>query len=321
MPVQNLHFFAPVANVDATILKIKLKEGFEFDSMTYEDGLSFIANLEKIPLKNFFNYWRFGHTVFQTRRLYLIKKSFKFDLPINESGKQETDHNFLSFIYGFVENNVEKPLRLLRLFTEGNVHIPYWIIYYYDKDEPVVLFARGLSSSHSPNNFHLDDAEILEAQDFIETMLLPSPPNYVTLAHENYEVSYFIDNESHAFLSLMISLEILVKPKRSYQFSREIARNVGTLLGGFSPYRIGEIEYDISDLYSKRSLLIHEGKMIWCPVGERDDVQFLRCYVRKLIKRIITLNLSKNMLLEYLDHPFGLVGRLQLRYRITMTEL
>jgi hypothetical protein len=141
MPVQNLHFFAPVANVDTTILKIKLKKGFEFDSMNYEEGLSFIANLEKIPRKNFFNYWRFGHTVFQSRTLYLIKNSFEFELPLNEFGQPTTDHNFLSFIYGFVENNLEKPLRLLRLFKEGVVHIPYWIVYYFDKDKPVVLFA------------------------------------------------------------------------------------------------------------------------------------------------------------------------------------
>jgi len=56
MPVLKLHFFAPVANLDASILKIKLKAGFEFDSLTKADGLSFIANLEKIPLKNFYNY-------------------------------------------------------------------------------------------------------------------------------------------------------------------------------------------------------------------------------------------------------------------------
>jgi hypothetical protein len=163
MPVRILHFFAPVANVDISILKIKLKQSFEFDSMNYKEGLSFIANLEKIPRKNFFNYWRFGQTVFQSGGLYLIKNSFVFDLPINESGKPELDRNFSSFIYDFVEKNVENQLRLLRFFKEGTVHIPYWIIYYYEKDEPVVLFARGISSSQSQNNYHLDDAEILGA--------------------------------------------------------------------------------------------------------------------------------------------------------------
>jgi hypothetical protein len=305
MPVQKLFFFAPVANVDASILKIKLNAGFEFDSMTYDEGLSFIANLEKIPCKNFFNYWRFGHTVFQSGELYLIKNSFEFDLPINEAGKPEIDHNFFLFIYEFVEKNVENSLRHLRLFKEGTVHIPYWIVYYFEKDEPVVLFARGLTSSQSQNNYHLNDDEILTAQNFIETTRLPSPPNYITLAHENYEVSYFIDNESHAFLSLMISLEILVKPQRNTRFSREITRNVGILLGGFSQYRIGEIEYDISDLYDKRSELVHNGRMIWCAAGEPDDVQLLRCYVRKLLKRIIGLNIPKDQLLECLNNQYG----------------
>lgn len=308
MPVQKLYFFAPVANVDASILKIKLNAGFEFDSMTYDNGLSFIANLEKIPLKNFFNYWRFGHTVFQSGGLYLIKNLFEFDLPINEAGKPEIDHNFFLFIYDFVETNVENSLRLLRLFKEGTVHIPYWIVYYFEKDEPIVLFARGLTSSQSHNNYHLNDDEILTAQDFIETTRLPSPPNYITLAHENYEVSYFIDNDSHAFLSLMISLEILVKPQRNYRFSREITRNVEVLLGGFSQYRIGEIEYDISDLYKKRSQLVHNGEMIWCAAGEPDDVQLLRCYVRRLLKRIINLNIPKDRLLECLNNQYGWSG-------------
>jgi hypothetical protein len=302
MQVQNLHFFAPVANVDATILNIKLKEGFEFGSMTYEDGLSFIANLEKIPQKNFFNYWRFGNIVFQSRRLYLIKKSFEFNLPINKAGKPETDHIFLSFIYDFVEKNVENQLRLLRLFKEGTVHIPYWIIYYYDEDEPVVLFARGLSTSQCPNNLNLDDAEIQGAQDFIETTLLPSPPNYITLALENYEVSYFIDNDSHAFLSLMISLEVLFKPQQNRNFSKIISVEVGRLLGN-SDSEVQIIRNEISRLYDKRSELVHEGTPIFHYAGERDDVKILRYYIRESLKRIIRLNLSKDDLLKTLSKP------------------
>jgi len=302
MPVQNLHFFAPVANVDTTILKIKLKQGFEFDSMNYEEGLSFIANLEKIPRKNFFNYWRFGHTVFQSGGLYLIKNSFVFDLPINEAGKPELDRNFSSFIYDFVEKNVENQLRLLRLFKEGTVHIPYWIIYYYEKDEPVVLFARGISSSQSQNNYHLDDDEILGAQDFIETAQLPSPPSYITLALENYDVSYFIDNDSHAFLSLMISLEVLLKPKQNRNFSRIISVEVGRLLGN-SDSEVQIIRDEISRLYDKRSELVHEGTPIFHYVGERDDVKILRYYNRESLKRIIRLNLSKDDLLKTLSIP------------------
>lgn len=299
MPVQKLYFFAPLANVDASILKVKLNAGFEFDSMTYEDGLSFIANLEKIPLKNFFNYWRFGHTVFQSEGLCLIKNLFAFDLPINEAGKPEIDHNFFLFIYDFVEKNVEKSLRLLRLFKEGNVHIPYWIIYYFENDEPVVLFARGLPSSQSQNNYHLNDDEILTAQNFIDTTLLPSLPNYITLAYENYEVSYFIDNDSHAFLSLMISLEVLFKPKQYRNFSRIISVEAGILLGNSDP-EIQIIRNEITRLYDKRSELVHEGKPIFHYVGQIDDVKILRHYIRESLKKIIRLNLSKDDLLEYL---------------------
>jgi hypothetical protein len=45
--------------------------------------------------------------------------------------------------------------------------------------------------------------------------------------------------------------------------------------------------------------------MIWCAAGEPDDVQLLRCYVRKLLKRIITLNIPKDRLFECLNNQYG----------------
>ena len=99
------------------------------------------------------------------------------------------------------------------------------------KMNPLFCLPGALPSSQYQNCLHLDNNEIPAAQDFIETTHLPLPPNYITLAHDNYEISYFIDNDSHAFLSLMISLEVLFKPKKYRNFSRTISDEAEYYLG------------------------------------------------------------------------------------------
>ena len=95
-------------------------------------------------------------------------------------------------------------------------------------------------------------------------------------------------------------MEVLFKPKQSRGISKSISRNVGTLLGT-TPDEIEKIQRNIQGLYKKRSDLVHEGKVIWCYVGEDDDVTILRRYVRESIKKIIRLNQSKNDLLDFLN--------------------
>lgn len=206
-----------------------------------------------------------------------------------------------------VEKNVEIPLHLLRLFKEGNIYLPCWYVYYYKGDVPTVIYAQGHPYVQRQSLYHLDENEIEEAQTFIESTIMPFVFPYVKLAHDNYELSYNVPDDSLAFLTLMISLEVLFKPERKSKFSGEIVRNVGTLLGN-SQYSIGKIQWDIYDLYTKRSELVHEGKNIRCAVGEDDDLTNLRGYVRRSLKKIIQINRSKDVLLDYLSNPIGKSG-------------
>lgn len=75
----------PLGNVDASILKLKFHEGFELDSMTYDQDRDFLSKLEKLPIEIFFNHWRYAHIVFPHDGIYFIKKSFEFDLPLKEN--------------------------------------------------------------------------------------------------------------------------------------------------------------------------------------------------------------------------------------------
>jgi hypothetical protein len=294
-----LHFFIPLGNVDESNLKLKFNEGFEFDKMTYNDGRLFLSKLEKFPIENF-GQWRHAHSVFPHGGMYFIKKSFEFDLSLKENGDPEFNPDLYKFARDLVEKNIENPLRLLRLFKEGNIFLPCWYVYYCRDGIPNIIYAQGTPFLQIQSLYHLNDDEIEPAQDFIETTNYPFALAYIKLAHDNYELSYTVHNESLSFLSLMISMEVLFKPKQNRGFSKSISQNVGKLLGTTRD-EIEKIQRNIKDLYAKRSDLVHEGKMIWCYVGEDDDVTILRRYVRESIKKIIRLNRSKDDLLDFLN--------------------
>ena len=147
----------PLGNVDDSILQIKLKEGFEFDSMTYVQGRAFLSKLEKLPIEIFFNHWRYAHTVFPHEGICFIKKTFEFDLPLKENGDPEYNSKLYQFSNTLVEKYVEIPLRLLRLFKEGNIYLPCWYVYYYKDDVPTVIYAQGHPNVQRQSLYHLDD--------------------------------------------------------------------------------------------------------------------------------------------------------------------
>jgi hypothetical protein len=299
MDSQKLHFFAPLGNVDDSISKLKLKQGFQIDSMSYDGGCTFISQLEKFPQENI-GQWRHIQTVFPQGRLFFIKNSFDFDLPKDEKGYPVFTHELYKFSYDLVDKNIDIPLRLLRLYKEGNVHLPCWYIYSLNNEIPSVILASGTPIPQSQDLFHLDDSEIKNVQEFLETTKIPFNFDYLKLAHDNYELSYTVHDSSLSFLSLMIALEVLFTPGQGRSISKTISRNIAFLLGN-SIDEIRIIKKEIRDLYTKRSDLVHSGKIIWAFIGEDDDLSKIRKYVRESLKKIILLNLPKDDLLDLLE--------------------
>lgn len=292
-----LSFFAPLGNVDESILNLKLPQGFEFAWMPSEEGYSFIANLEKFPRENIFQ-WRHVYTVLSYNGLFFIKKSFNFDLPKNEKGEVLYSHELYDFVFKLVKENVETPLQLLRLYKEGNIHLACWYVYPQSDSSPrVILAGGGVSSPQDQNLLHFENSEIEDVQRFLETTKVPFNYDYLTLAHSNYELSYKVHDDSLSFLALMIALEVLFKPRE--EKTKAISGNASILLSTSAEDK-EKIEREIRNLYSKRSELVHEGKIILCYVGEDDDVKILRRYVRDSLKAIIPMNLSKDELINSL---------------------
>ena len=293
-----LHFFAPLGNVDDSILKLKLNQGFDIDSISLDDGFAFISQLEKSPLENI-GQWRYIHTTFVQGRLYFIKKSFDFDLPRNDKGEPVFTPELYKFSYDLVDKNIQIPLSLLRLYKEGNIHLPCWYIYFLNNEIPTVILTSGTPFLQSQSLFHLNANEIKNVQEFLVNTKMPLNFDYLTLAHENLELSYTVHNPSLEFLSLMIASEVLFNPG-SGEITQRISRNFAVLLGN-SIDDAKKIQKEIKGLYKKRSSLVHNGKEIWNAVGEDDEVSIIRNYVRESIKKIISMNLSKEDLIDLLN--------------------
>jgi hypothetical protein len=298
MGKQKLYFFAPLGNVDESILKLKLKHGFEFDSMSNDEGRNFIGAFEKIPPNEIFR-WRHFQTTFLQKKLYYIKNSFDYEMPENADEQPSYFMNFYTNINRLVDENVVGPLRFLRLFKPGNIHMTGWYVYRLSNNIPNISYAGGGSLFNQDELFHLEDTEIESAQNFFDVTRIPKDFKYLELALENFELSYTVNNPSLAFLSLMIASEVLFNPGKE-EVTQRISRNFAVLLGN-SVDGSKKIQKEIKALYGKRSALIHNGEAIWNFVGEDDEVAKLRNYVRASIKKIIQMNLSKDALLDLLN--------------------
>jgi len=308
---------APLGNVDDSILQLKLKNGFEFDSMPYDEAAKFIGAIEKIPPEEVFR-WRHFLTALSERKFFYIKNSFDYEMPIAESSKVQHVYfvQFYNNLYKLINDEIVTPLRFLRLFKSGNVFTTSWYIYRVSNNIPTVTYAGGGSFFNQKEMFHLEDAELEQAQKFFETIRIHKEFNYLELALENFELSYTVDNPSLAFLSLWIASEVLFNPGKG-ETTYKISRNYAVLLGN-SVDDAKRIQKDIKKLYEKRSSLIHNGNAIWNVVGEEDEVAKLRNYVRDSLKKIILMNLSKDALVDLLNSKgFGQLDNDQMRIETT----
>jgi hypothetical protein len=300
MGKQKLYFFAPIGNVDDSILKLEIKNGFEISSMSFDEGSKIISTIVRIPAVDI-NHWPHYSTIFSQKKIFFISKSFDFDLSIKDKeGNSLGVFDLYRFVDNLVDKNLAITLQLLRLFKEGNIYTPFWCVYSLIDDKPTVILAGGgISIIQYQNLYHLEDSEIETVQKFLDVTEMPLKFDYLKMAHENFELSYTVPNPSLSFLSLMIASEVLFNPG-SGDITYRISRNFAVLLGS-SVDEAKQIQNEIKKLYRKRSSLVHNGKEIENFVGEEDFVLKIRYCVRESIKKIILMNLSKEDLLDYLN--------------------
>jgi len=307
MAIQTVTYIGVLANVDSSILKVKLRKDLKIESMSYDDLLKLFSALEDLPYRAVAQEWflhfpyvyspqsktEIGAKSPSEMECYVVSNSFDADLEYDQCGR--LTNPFTSNVSAFaqvVQNYLNPTIKLMRLYKEGNICKPleYYFTVFDGKPKPVL-------GGRSPTDvveelFTLRDEELQELEEFIHKTSLPSEGSFVDLAHKNFELSYQTHNVGLSFLSLMIAMEVLFNPG-----AHKVARNAAVLLGT-SEKNSTEIFEEVKGLHDKRSQLLHSGKTSKVC---REDVTRLRYFVRESIKRVMALGIQKEVLLEKLN--------------------
>jgi len=284
MSQKKIHFIGFLANIDSSILKVKLDHGFKIENMSCDEGVEFIHTLTKcdtslIPIRL--------HTCVE------IAKDQSYDQ--------------LYFVSNSFENNIYKShskviayliptIRLMRLFKEGNICIPLQYYFRIDNKTPKLsMFETTSKYIGIGPKYTLKNLEIPNLQKFIQNTKLPFKESFLQLAFEIYELSYETHNEMLSFLSLMIGLETLFNPGGG-ELRYRISRNVAVFLGK-EKKDSEKIQSEIKELYTKRSILVHNGEANIKP----EDLLKSRYYLRESIKEIYEIGKNKDELLDMLN--------------------
>jgi len=288
---KDLHFIGFLVNVDDSILKLRIGDGFSIDKKPQEEVMPFLQGLN-------------SH--------YGVQSGFDilhFDPSGGPSGCYCLTNCFPEFIESTPQGGIVVPiaklkeirqplinkLRLLRLFKEGNILMQFLLFYHLEESIPSVAQIGSEYPLIDRTVFQLSDDEYTQAETFIKDTKIPFQQTFLQLAFDSFEVSYETHNRSLAFMSLMISMEALFGGGSELKY--RISRNAAVLLGK-NEDESNKMFDDMKSLYDKRSGIAHgrQGRRI-----TPEDVLGLRYYVRESIQSIYKLDLDREALLSVLN--------------------
>ena len=289
---KDLYFIGFLVNVDDSILKLRIGDGFSIDKKQQQEIMPLLQKLD----------YHYG-----------VKSGFEI-INFNQDGRPSGSYCINKYLPEFVEGtpqggvvipiaklkeiyrSLSDKLRLLRLFKEGNIFLRFSLFYHLKESVPSIVQVGREYPLTDRTLFHLSDDEEAQAEAFINDTRIPFQHSFLQLAFDSFELSYETYNRGLAFLSLMISMEAFFCASQN-EITYQVSRNAAVLLGK-SKDESKEIFDDIKKLYSKRSKLIH-GKQDKNPIIPKDILR-LRHYVRESIKSIYKLDLCQKDLLRIL---------------------
>ncbi|UTB32706.1 MAG: HEPN domain-containing protein [Methanobacterium sp. ERen5] len=298
--IHEINFMGLLANVDSSILILNeiLPDGIEIRSFNRDDEcLEFFNELtgssyQDTQLRLYQNScWS------PNNETYYFYSSFSAD--INQiQDRTDIDKGLNKFRNNSLAE-IEHVIKMLRLYKEGNVQMPFR---YYYKDTSGIMLLTGEHTCESieAKPFVLNKDEFKDFKKFINNGKFFINTS-VNLAFSNFEASYEVNHFNIKFLTLMNAMEILFHPAEAGELSYRISRNFAVLMGT-NIEESKKYYKDMKKFYSKRSDLVHRGytkKRI--TIG---DVNKLRKYVRDSIK--VFLDLHETEIYEILTyHGFG----------------
>jgi len=294
---KDLYFIGFLANVDDSILKLRIVDGFSIDKKQQNEIMPFLKKLD------FYYGAESGFEIIgfkqdgRSNGCYCIKNHFPELVESTPQGGIVIPIAKLKEI----QQGLRNKLRLLRLFKEGNIFMRYSLFYHLKESIPQVAQIGREYPLTDRTVFQLRDDEYAQAESFINNTNILFKHSFLQLAFDSFEQSYETCNRGLAFLSLMISIDALFGDFSELKY--RVSRNTAVLLGN-NIDESQKIFDDMNELYKKRSAIAHggkDGKKV-----ESKDVLKLRNYVRESIKSIGKLRLNRKELLDILNQSgFG----------------
>lgn len=292
---KKVHFMGLLANVDRSILSAKLEHGFEICSMSQEKAVLLISKIEGLPPYHA-NMKLLRNHILEGEDLYYISNSLEDDIEMTDDGFLAKPLSEVMEFSNSLVRDLDEVIRLMRLFKEGNIRMPFRYYYYIDDDsleKPLLHTYLGILPP-IVGTYRLENCEIEELKKFLRDTESPFKERSLQLAFQNFDSSYSVPSVALSFLSLMISLEVLLNQGRA-ELRYRVSRNAAVLLGKNkcdSKRKFCEVR----ELYDKRSALVHSGKGI-----DKEDLLKLRQYVRESIKEMNYIGKSKDEILKKLN--------------------
>lgn len=307
MATKRIYYLGFLANVDSSIIKMKLDYGFEIKDIAEQECRNLLSAIDKTPE------WEGTREVRRTfpcfneseEKYYCISNSF--EVPVDDEhkraklgGRFSEEHQEFDKL---LREHVESRLTLMRLYKAGNIDMP--LSHYYELQNGIPThWVKSVGSYYLREELYtLEDSDIEALNKFIEAVKLPFSLPFLQLAFSNFQLSFYIRETHLSFLSLMIALEALFNAG-TQELTHRLSRCVAVLLGNSKADSKSVLDDLKKNLYSKRSKIVHTGKQ---DVVTEDDLLKLRHYVRESIKDIYRIGMnSKEELLDLLEsHGFG----------------
>ena len=305
MPKEKIHYIGFLANVDSSILKVNLGNGFKIEERSLTDTMEFLSTLDNVPHiaagKSFFLDYSY---CISNNKIYCINNSF--DITVKNLGDLRnifrSASEFIKFNKKDIDGYLIPVIRIMRLFKEGNIFMPLSRYFYYDGKTPKSLSMYWEGGYVEPRSkYKLENSELKGLQAFIKDTKYPFKVSSLQFAFENFELSYHTQNQNLSFLSLMMSLESLFNPPGAQgELGFRISRNTAILIGKdmTDSKSIWKKMKKNNGLYDKRCKIVHSGKS---DIITEDELLMLRDYVRRSIKEFNKIGKHKEEILDMLN--------------------
>lgn len=293
MATYNCVFLAVLANVDSTIMNIKL-DGFKIERVESKQAYQLLATLERTSPKHVAMKYFIEYSCVHPKEqcCYFLKQNLVLEC-MDDSLNPFIFAKYCQELYA----KIKRCFALMRLYKEGDLFSPGCFIFMIDNGGEIVQLAASSTNKRVGSTlFRITEEEMEQAKGLLENIHLPFQDPVLLLAYQSFEMSYHVDYLQIAFLSAMIALEALLHPSNKDELRQRISRNAAVLLSK-DKEEGRNIRKKVLKLYDMRSALVHTGKSSIT----MEDLKALRDIIRQCIIRINNTGQTVKEVLNLLD--------------------